>query len=245
MDMHSVHFVQSQYNEEMTRLFNKMMVEDKKRIDGIKTILIDYFLAEKAKAMNHVKLIESSLEYIKCVDKEHDTNDFIKRFAHCQNHSTSSNTSTNTAIAAAPAALASDEVLFNFCESESFQKHSQELTSLIQSDVVRQGKLYRPGRILSSNWKPVHGVVTKFGFFHCFEAKQDEKPTLSVPLYNTSIVIKDQDKKAKLFTLEIVVPNASWFSLTGTPTKHFYRVENGDSFVKWIATLKRYTTDKK
>jgi len=233
-----------EYNEEMTRLFNKMMVEDKKRIDGIKTILIDYFLAEKAKAMNHVKLIESSLEYIKCIDKEHDTNDFIKRFAHCQNHSPSNkatDTSTTTAMAAAPAALAATDVLFNFCESDSFRTHSQELTELIRSDVVLEGKLYRPGRILSSNWKPVHGAVTKFGFFHCFTAEKEEKPTLSVPLHNTSIVIKDQDKKAALYTLEIVVPNSSWFSLTGTPTKHFYRAETAEEFAKWVATLKRYT----
>ena len=235
----------------MTRLFNKMMVEDKKRIDGIKTILIDYFLAEKAKAMNHVKLIESSLEYIKCVDKEHDTNDFIKRFSHCQDHSASSSTTNNTdtlrtnvAVAAAPVVVASEDV-FNFYESESFKKHSAELTTLIHSDVLLQGKLYRPGRILSSNWKPVHGAITKFGFFHCFVTEQDAKPTLSVPLHNTSIVIKDQDKKKGLYTLEIVVPNSSWFSLTGTPTKHFYRAENGDEFRKWLATLKRFTKDRK
>ena len=46
--------------------------------------------------MNHVKLIESSLEYIKCVDKEHDTNDFIKRFGHVQSTATSNSPSPSS-----------------------------------------------------------------------------------------------------------------------------------------------------
>ncbi len=38
--------------------------------------------------MNHVKLIESSLEHVKCVDKENDAAEFIKRFGHIQQNIT-------------------------------------------------------------------------------------------------------------------------------------------------------------
>eukprot|EP00484_Ammonia_sp_Unknown_P029337 CAMPEP_0197029604 /NCGR_PEP_ID=MMETSP1384-20130603/9014_1 /TAXON_ID=29189 /ORGANISM="Ammonia sp." /LENGTH=701 /DNA_ID=CAMNT_0042458807 /DNA_START=35 /DNA_END=2140 /DNA_ORIENTATION=+ len=277
----------SQYNEEMSELFNKIIAEDKKRIDGIKTILIDYFLAEKAKAMNHVKLIESSLEYIKCVDKEHDTNDFIKRFSHVQQTISSSPDASLSQLpipenakqapktkkrAPSPkravsqpvistkggkanfvqtpegvliqGATTTDHMAFNFSESESFTQHSKELTDLIREDIVRSGIVHRPGRIIASNWKPMHANLTHFGWFHAFEQKGDIKPVVSVYLKGTTIKLKDKDKKTGLFTFEIIVPNASWFSLTGTPTTYLYRVEKADECAEWITNLKKYAKVK-
>merc|ERR1711933_212094 len=199
----------------MSVLFNKVVIEDKKRIDGIKTILIDYFLAEKAKAMNHVKLIQSSLEYIKGVDKEHDTNDFIKRFAHIQSNVISENqTPPNSEKKKEKKAKnvlneeqdVPQDVSFNFSESETFSMHFKELSDLIFTDIVLCGKVYRRGRILASNWKPIHANITKFGWFHAFEKAEDLKPIVSVCLSRTSIHIKDNDQNAKLFSFEIVVP---------------------------------------
>eukprot|EP01084_Bolivina_argentea_P165890 288116_1 len=216
-----------EYNLEMTRLFNTIIAEDKKRIDGIKTILIDYFLAQKAKAMNHVKLIESSLEYIKCVDKEQDTTDFIKRFAHIQQ--TETDTIDIDALADAVADNESQvdhDIAFNFSEPEAFVTHSAELSQLIFSDVLKRGTIYRQGRILSRSWKPIHADVTKFGFFHAFENAQDLKPIVSIALSNTTLNIKENDETNKVFTFEIVVPNASWFSLTGTPNTYTYKCDD-------------------
>ena len=246
----------------MSRLFNKIIIEDKKRIDGIKTILIDYFLAEKAKAMNHVKLIESSLEYIKCVDKEHDTNDFIKRFSHIQQTvSASSNTSLSQSPSPTPKTIkksvsqpiinnksnvlidgvsSTDNIAFNFSESETFTIHSKELSELIFDDIVKCGKIYRPGRIIGSNWKEIYGNVSHFGWFHAFEKKSDLKSIVSIYLKGTNVNIKDNDKRNGLFTFEITVPNASWFSLTGTPTKYCYRVDNYEDCMQWISYLKQY-----
>eukprot|EP00485_Elphidium_margaritaceum_P005740 CAMPEP_0202689414 /NCGR_PEP_ID=MMETSP1385-20130828/4681_1 /ASSEMBLY_ACC=CAM_ASM_000861 /TAXON_ID=933848 /ORGANISM="Elphidium margaritaceum" /LENGTH=616 /DNA_ID=CAMNT_0049344543 /DNA_START=104 /DNA_END=1954 /DNA_ORIENTATION=- len=225
------------YNEEMTRLFDKIVAEDKKRIDGIQSILIDYFLAEKAKAMNHMKLIESSLEYIKCVDKEQDTREFRKRFSHLHHHhdietANSQNNNDNK----------NKNKNKNVSESdETFWTHSKQLSDLILDDVVQCGTIYRPGRIISSNWKPLYANVTRFGWFHAFEHQHDMKPILSVFLKGTDIKLKDNDKQAQLFTFEIVVPNASWFSLTGTPTIHCYKVDKHQECLAWINNLRKYS----
>ena len=47
---------QAKYSEEMSRLFRELVLTDGRRIDSVKTVLVDYYLAEKAKAVNRVKV---------------------------------------------------------------------------------------------------------------------------------------------------------------------------------------------
>ena len=228
---------QKQYNAEMSLLLKKVVVEDKKRIDGIKSILIDYFLAEKAKAMNQVKLIQSSLEYLKGIDKDYDSNNFMNRFSHIQRDDADEKKQQQQQQREEEE---EENVFFNFSESETLSMHSKELSALIFSDVVMHGKLYRPGGIIKSNWKPIYANITKFGWFHAFEKREDLRPIVSVSLNNTSVHVKDNEPKAKVFSFEIVVPNSSWFSLTGTPTTYCYKTENAADLVEWIDALKKY-----
>merc|ERR1712013_663771 len=135
---------------------------------------------------------------------------------------------------------ATDSLTFTLSASETFEVHSKELCDLVHSDVVREGAVWRPGRILSSNWKEQSAQVTKFGFFHTFEGKEEVKPSVSVALKGTTVRVKENDRKKNVFAFEISVPNASWFSLTGTPTKHLYKVEHYEDLVLWVKTLKRF-----
>eukprot|EP00497_Spongosphaera_streptacantha_P002978 TRINITY_DN3613_c0_g1_i1.p1 TRINITY_DN3613_c0_g1~~TRINITY_DN3613_c0_g1_i1.p1 ORF type:complete len:146 (+),score=23.87 TRINITY_DN3613_c0_g1_i1:86-523(+) len=63
------------------------------------------------------------------------------------------------------------------------------VTKLIYREVVRWGSLWRPGRIFSTNFKEVHAIITKFGFFHYFASKESLKPEVSIQL--AEVRIKD------------------------------------------------------
>ena len=53
--------------------------------------------------------------------------------------------------------------------------------------------------------------LTKFGFFHAFERKQDVKAITSIYLKGSTTWMKD--KRNSMYSFEIVLPNASWSSL--------------------------------
>ena len=178
-----------EYNKEVSRLFSELIIADKNRMDGIKKILIDYFLAKKAKVINHCKLLESSILYIRNIDKDKDVNEFINRFHINFNSTANSNNNTlkntpsnnietnnndnnnsnkNTKQSPIVSIIASNMLDIN----QSFSIHSRELSALIFLDVIKWGKIYKPGRFITSSYKPLHAIVTKFGFFHAFNDKQ-------------------------------------------------------------------------
>ena len=45
---------------------------------------------------------------------------------------------------------------------------NQDVLRSIHEDVERWGTIHRPGKIISSNWKPVHAIVTKYGYLFFF-----------------------------------------------------------------------------
>ena len=68
---------------------------------------------------------------------------------------------------------------------------------------------------------------------------------LSIPLWNVTVEMIENDKKRKLFTFEISIPNQSWISLTGAPTKHLFKVETFEECVDWVVQLKKFANARK
>ncbi|ETO27458.1 hypothetical protein RFI_09674, partial [Reticulomyxa filosa] len=231
---------QKRYNEEMSRLFRELVLADGRRIDSMKLILVDYFLAEKAKAVNCVKMLESSLEYIKAIDRERDVNEFLHRGEFLiadleKNHKSPVSghplpTTTSSTTANAPSTNPTTNLTDkdgNSTESKDatrdvpntksifdvgvheFSKRTREVSNMVYKDVVRWGTLHRPGRIIAANWKPLFAVITKFGFLHLFQTKQDLKPMVSIILSNVEVEMKkdESSRKNPAYTFEVVVPN--------------------------------------
>jgi len=56
---------------------------DKRRVERTKYILLDYFLAEKAKALTRVKMVDASIQYIKNIKPEKDAEQFSEILGRC------------------------------------------------------------------------------------------------------------------------------------------------------------------
>ncbi|ETO35243.1 hypothetical protein RFI_01821 [Reticulomyxa filosa] len=214
---------QNKYNEEMARLFRELVLTDDRRVENMKTTLLDYFSAEKSKAVNCVKMLEASLEYIKAIDRERDVNEFIHHGEDNTDHP-----------------LPNVKNIFDI-GTHQFSKKTLEISNMIFKDVVRWGMLYRPGRIIAANWKPLFAIITKFGFFHLFQTKQ---------VFHCSIFIclchyirgneKDESSHKTMFTFEVIVPNTSYWSLTGNPTRYLFKCDSFEECVDWVLQLKKF-----
>merc|ERR1712098_337273 len=87
-------------------------------------------------------------------------------------------------------------------------------------------------------------IISRFGYFHAFDDRMDSEPTLSVPLQRTTIRITKNEPERELFTFDVVVPNESWYSLTGNPTVHSFKIEDQKQFKEWIVFLRNYAQKK-
>jgi len=139
------------FNSGSAKLQEELKYTDKRRLEKTKHILLEFFLAEKTKAQNRVKMLDASLEYIRSITPEDDVKQFLKQTINS-----------------------------NFSEYPSFSKAWARVTKLIYKDVVKWGDLSIPGRMFMSKWKQVHVIITKFGFFHYFSEKESLRPLASI-----------------------------------------------------------------
>jgi len=139
------------FNSGSAKLQEELKYTDKRRLEKTKHILLEFFLAEKTKAQNRVKMLDASLEYIRSITPEDDVKQFLKQTINS-----------------------------NFNEYPSFSKAWARVTKLIYKDVVKWGDLSIPGRMFMSKWKQVHVIITKFGFFHYFSEKESLRPLASI-----------------------------------------------------------------
>uniref|UniRef100_A0A6A7G6B9 PH domain-containing protein n=1 Tax=Hirondellea gigas TaxID=1518452 RepID=A0A6A7G6B9_9CRUS len=206
--------VEEKYSLSMSKLFREVVTADGRRIDEMKSLLLDWFLAEKALAQNHAKLIDAAISYIKGIDREKDVNSFIQSGEFILNQK------GQTIFDLLPKGLG-----------------SQEVNNLFYKDIVKFGILNRQGRVFASNWKPMFAIITRSGFFHCYDSK-----TAATPLYSLRLDWVNVSLKPELGDegFEIAVPNTSIFSLTGNPTRYCFKAESEESMVDWINEVKKH-----
>merc|ERR1719233_615412 len=60
------------FNSGIAKLQEEVKFADKRRLEKTKHILLEFFLAEKAKAVNWVKMLDSSLEFVRTISPEDD-----------------------------------------------------------------------------------------------------------------------------------------------------------------------------
>lgn len=73
----SMQAAERQYTREMSRLFMDMRIEDGRRIDGVKAVLLDNLLAQKRVLEQIVKFTDGAIASVKAIDREKDVNEFV------------------------------------------------------------------------------------------------------------------------------------------------------------------------
>lgn len=211
-----------QYQREMTNLFMELRVDDGRRIDGIKAVMLDNLLAQKALLEHTIKFTDAAISSVKKIDREKDVLEFI-RHADLLN----------------PAAQAGDgkDSLSTVFEVPPPHRDPLSLQRIMSEELELEGKLWRPGKIIKSNWKEIYASVSKCGFFHYFDSTRDSAPAVTIPLHDCKVNVCPQLHQ---FAFEIVQPNSSVFSLSNTPNKYILRADNENELVNWLLAIKKY-----
>lgn len=224
---------QHEYHEIMNEVLNEIVFQDEKRIDGMKAVLTDYFNAEKAKTMSHLRLIDSAMKDIQQIDKRRDINAFIGARVRgleqmeesdepaIEDHLDHDDKSKNRVR---------EPMVFHFTESQMFDTKSRHLQSGILSHIELQGNLFlfQARKIKKSSWRNVHAVVTKFGFLHLFNQEGDLEPIITVLMDDVERVINLADPELDLYSFEIKLPKKK---------SYLCKVVEPDELRLWVDTL--------
>jgi len=208
--------IQKSYTTEMGQIFDKVITLDRQRLEEQKSILVDYMMNLKEFHRQEIARIEKTLDSIQLVNPEEDVKNFVNKGKF---YTPLYSSEDRTPIFNVPLQFV----------------RNQELVRAIHEDVERWGEIYRPGKIIASNWKPVHAIVTKYGYFHFFQDKQDETPSLSIRLKDSTVAMKSEKENC----FELALPVAGWSFLSGN-TSYIFKCESQENMIDWIVTLKKY-----
>jgi hypothetical protein len=73
----------------------------------------------------------------------------------------------------------------------------------------------------------VHGVITRAGFFHYFDAATDTDAAFSLSLHNVTASLAAPDAGLGECVIQLSQPNSSFFSFSGAPNVFSFRCETG------------------
>jgi PH domain len=215
------------YTRDMSKLFLEMRFDDGRRIDAVKTIVLDYLLAQKAVLEHTVKFTQSAIDAVKQIDREQDVKDFVMH-ADLLLHPRG-----NGSVAAEAATV---------FEVPPPHRDSSTLTRLHQQEITLEGNLRRQGKIFKSNWKSMYAVVSTSGFFHYFDDENSSAPSLTIKLDECEVDLAPAVDK---LAFEIREPNASFFNFSGAPNRYPFRANTQEELLCWVAALRAHTNDGK
>lgn len=104
-------------------------------------------------------------------------------------------------------------------------------------EVFKQGSIFRQGKIISSNWKPIFAAVSRSGFFHYFDNSEAGSPSFSINLFDCLCA---PAQSIHPHCLEIEQPNYNMFSLSGTPVKHYFKCNGAEDMFNWVTAIGQY-----
>jgi len=81
----------------------------------------------------------------------------------------------------------------------------------------------------------------RLAFFHYFDSIKSSVPELTIALHECVVTLcPDIDRCA----FEIEQPNSNFFSLTGTPTKYYFKASSEQITEEWVRSIKKHTMDQ-
>ncbi|MES1914652.1 MAG: hypothetical protein MHM6MM_006701, partial [Cercozoa sp. M6MM] len=230
--------VQKEVGQRMSSLFADVKLRDGRRIERSKSLLLDYLLAEQEMLQLRLHAVQHAIRAVKQIDREADVALFVRhgQFMMPADHAHA------------------DKSIFDLMPSAARQ---HKVFALLKKEVTHCAPLARQGRFFASHWKMARGVVTRSGFFHLFDLSTEQKappkdrddvfdvPTMLEPAVSVSLCepgVSIQPRPAHgAGVFEVLVPNTSFFSLTGAPTRHLFRAEDSDRMIEFIQAMREHT----
>jgi len=193
------------FHRGMGKLQRELNHLDQCRVEKTKRILLEYFLAEKAKAMMRIRTLDASLEEIQTIRTASPSKQNLETTEQC-----------------------------DFEMPKSSTKARAKVTKLIYADVIKWGEICMPGGFLYTSWKQVHAIITKFGFFHCFQSREALGTLLSVKL-GPDVLVDINLKDKRCFT--VTSPKTGFFSRLGVKI-YTFQTKSLQETTGWVTALK-------
>lgn len=258
---------ENKYRREMTQMYNDVIVEDKQRIEQIKSILVSQLTNQKNLLNNLLQHTETTLSIVNQINSDNDINEFIQQNGLTVHGSevvnqqqkpanTGSNTATTTAATttsvssitatpttstSAPTPVTTTSSTVPVFEMPPPIRDPHMLLRLYSYELDREGPLYRQGKIIRSSWKLVHAAISRNGLFHYGEADDIKGPAdVSIQLSDCHVMLKNI-KDVSGF--EIIQPsNNSWLlPLASSPNVYYFKAATPQLAQEWVQALQKYT----
>lgn len=203
------------FTEVMEGVFDEIEVLDRRRIDGLKDILEDYYTMER-EILNLMLLVnEDTVKLLRGISGEKDVGDYLRGGDFNKNEGKES-------------VFRNEQ---NVSEDNEVSIQAQETNEL-------DGDLQRPGKFVRSNWYDTYVILASTGYFYQFESRKAIEPKLSFRV-TSEAVVKLHDKP-DLLAFSISVPDTSFFGSSDRPINYVFRTSGQEELVKWLTVLEKH-----
>eukprot|EP00457_Paulinella_chromatophora_P004296 gb/GEZN01004308.1/.p1 GENE.gb/GEZN01004308.1/~~gb/GEZN01004308.1/.p1 ORF type:complete len:602 (-),score=64.93 gb/GEZN01004308.1/:104-1909(-) len=210
--------VEGEAQKALSEILLDARLHDARRVDSVKSILLDNLVAQRAILEHALKFLNSTIEAVKAIDREVDVNQWVAEGGFMFETTPSS---------AQPALM---RPIF---EKATPNLASQCISRLYQQEVDMQGSLLRP-KSMFRGWAAFWVVISKSGSLHAFPDQLAHSASFTVSLNDckTRVAIEVEEN-----VFELSVPNKSVFSLLGGPTLYLFKAHTHDSMEAWMHAL--------
>lgn len=213
VSLHHLRLVQHQIRLDLQTLMNQIQKTDRLRIDRAREFVFQYFEYEKRAFHGCIKCIDEFLVKVNAMNGQIDSETFMKSLEVFQADGVAAELPIDT-------------------------EKDKKLTRLVYQSITFQSKLWRPGRIITSNMKECFGIISHAGFLYIFDTDQSAHVTFSIDLKICELQHGTEDNPL-VFTL-ISHAKRSVFAMTSSPLKYTFKAFSGDQLLQWISALRHH-----
>jgi hypothetical protein len=206
---------QQDYSNKVGRSFEDIRLLEGRRIDALKSTLLDYLLAEKAILQARSKCTDAALAAVSAVNSASDVQDWIARHDGALGASAASNSDV-------------------FSVPPENAEHEKQLQHLFSREIIREGDLGQFGSFFTFRVSEVSALLTSNGFLHVFANDADLEPQLSLNVQNCRVAA---NPTAGRFCFTIEQPNDSFFSISGSPHTYTFKCSDDAEMQAWIEDI--------
>jgi hypothetical protein len=217
---------EAKYRTEMSALVNELKREEQKRIEASKRILMDQLIAQKAVFTHLLKFTDDAIQRVQCVNGELDVEEFLKE--------AQLKPTLNELREAKLDSLAQPPV--TIFEMPPPNRDQALVRQLYETELEREGILFRPGKIIKTNWKEIYSAVTRSGYLHYFDDATAAQPSSSISLTTATV---NPLPSLHPCAFEVLSPSTSIFS--STPTQWIFRTDSEFDSKCWIEAIRKYS----
>eukprot|EP00808_Paulinella_micropora_P021490 g25945.t1 len=214
--------VEAEAQKALSALFLDARLQDARRVDSVKSVLLDNLLAQRAILEHALKFLNTTIDAVKNIDREVDVEHWVREGGFMCD------------IAPTPTQPVQSRPFF---ETPTPPSASDCISRIFQLEVESKGSLMRPKTIIRG-WTGHHVVLSKSGQLHVFPDLLSPHVLLTIPLHECKLrAAAEVDPDV----FELALPSHGLFSsLLGGPSLYLFKAHSVESMKAWMSAITKY-----